>query len=341
VSGAAPVRTPLLFAEPGEAAFAVVDAVNLSCSWGVSQIGTLSCVLPAASLRRLKQRSVQGWWVRYDAGSAGAWGGIVTSETWRNAYVEIGCESFHALLRKRITQRANVPKIATAGSHFQRIVNESRREGRLPIYVTRADEVAPVFRLRSSREDIYATVIPRLIDGSGGQEWTVDADRNATWVYRLGRDKSDEVHFVEGLDAVSFAFSDDLQPISNRLIGVGDQPTYPYRQRWVKTIEHAVSINRFGVLEEVVQVQGVTNAALLAGPLNRLMASRADARGTLDLEIVERRGNSFATFREGDSVLATLPRANCQVKVRVLARSYNATTKRMALSCDVERWVAT
>ena len=312
-----------------------VAGAGLRCSWGISQAGTMSVFLPArdAVLAGLGDTAALGRWLAYEHPTAGRWAGIVQDVSWAPNELELACESFHALLRKRRGPRNFRRNAMTPGEHFRRVITDASHDDPLWLTVTRADEDGEPVPMEDRGGDLFGTVIPQLL-GGGDYEWRVNENREAEFgvAGTVGLDKRATVLLAEGRHIATFRYAASRLTVANDLLGIAGDKDYERAQSFIR--EDGASIERYGRLQETRVYPRLTSKSTIEPRLRAELRQTATPAAAVELTLTDE-DRCFSWFREGDIVGVLLPTANAAKAVRLTARALDVEAGTLTCSGNV------
>jgi hypothetical protein len=313
----------------------IVPHANARVSWVLSGAGAFSAVIPGDFARWFGfqgANSAGAYWLRYEHQCLPDWGGVVTVPQWSENDLELGSESFHALMRKRRVPRVYGQQSSTPGALAQRAFHDVQADDYMFIRQFEADEYGDPVEWQWRGGDLHDDIL-RNLASSTGQEWTVDADRNAEWRVRLGTDKTASVMLYAPHEIVGWRYSADLWTVTNDLEGVASDARF---ERSVNVIrEKTTSVKTIGRYQESRRYERVVQGGTLVRKVWADLHREAWPAETMDLTTINV-GKSWERYHVGDSVGVTLPAANVVKRCRVLARSIDVDTQTESLGLDVE-----
>lgn len=306
-----------------------VPVGDVQCSWAVTSVGNLSAYVPSNALFAAGLTTLLGRWVSYDTGTAGVWGGVVSDESWAPGEVEIACEDFKVLLRKRRTERDFRTVAAQAGGIVQRLISDAATDDLLGITQVYADEDGDAvdFQYRgASVEDVIGQLV-----STTNMEWDIDADRVFRFQVHLGSDKTGSVLLSEGVEVVDFSLKRSLFTVTNDLLAVaGDER---HTKALAFAVEDAASIDAYGRIQDERSYKGMLSKSTLIPQAQADLARLKNPAMTLEATLVDAGDPpAFQRFRHGDTIRVDLGSANRRLAVRVMARSLDASSGTMKIS---------
>ncbi|MBA3416655.1 MAG: hypothetical protein H0U10_15660 [Chloroflexia bacterium] len=321
----------LLIAPAGGLAWSRLPASGVRLSWQVSRAGTLSAFMPANTAHDvgLSHADVRGMWVTYWHPTAGEWGGQITAVDWRDAEVEIAAESYLTLLRRRRAPRQLRPATMQAGAIFRYAVTQAA--GDRPVWYTsiRADEDGDLLTWEFRHDDLHDDLLPRLLTN---HEVEFTSTRALNFVNRIGADISHRCHLLEGVHLANVRLMGDLWAVRNDLVAVAGNDTYTAGEYY--QVEDNASIAQYGRLEDTAQLRGTVDRTQVVNQLRAEIATSAAAVDAIEATVLDVNG-CWSEFREGDTVLMSIPTANSVVRARVMARALDVGSGTMSVSADV------
>lgn len=312
----------------------IVDHAEARLSWQLSAAGAFSCYIPAREARRLRAAG-HNWlgakWVRYEYPGLPAWGGVVTATRWSPGLLEIGCESFHVLMRARRVPRTYGQQRSTAGALALRAFTDVQTDDYTGIVAFHADEWGDPIDWEWRGGDLYDDVLRQLVAASG-QEWTVDADRVAQWRVRLGRDKRSSVVLAYPHEIVDYDLTGDLWTCENDIEGIAADTKYA--DAAYDRLDHDASIRRRGRYQRTRRYAGVVTKGTLRPRIKADLNRYAEPAQIGTLLTVNVAG-SWSRYELGDTILVWLPDADVRLGCRIGARSIDVDAGRETLAVEV------
>jgi hypothetical protein len=313
-----------------------VDHWGAYPSWVLSDAGRFRCSLTAETARALDLGGAAAAgtrWVRYRSPGLPDWGGVVTAPVWRDdGTLELGCESFHVLLRKRRVPRVYGQQSAPAGALALRAFTDVQADDYTFITTFEADEWGDPVKWDWRGGDLKDDVLRGLVTASN-QEWTVDADRNAEWRVRIGQDKTASVKLWAPLEIVAWEHRADLWTVVNDIEGVAADQRYERSAH--ATYQHTDSVRTLGRYQDSRRYAGVVNKATLRPKISRDLHRSAWPAEVIDLTTVNV-GMGWERYVVGDSVQVVLPGSDAVRRVRIGARAVDIDAGTERLACEVE-----
>jgi hypothetical protein len=313
----------------------ILDHAAARCSWVVSAPGSFSCVVSDRDARRWGAAGAS-WlgskWVRLETADLPAWGGVVTTMRWAPGTLELGAESFHALLRRRRVPRTYGQQRATAGALAQRAYRDVQADDYTFIRTFEADETGDPIDFEWHGGDLADDVFRELATASG-QEWTVDADRAAEWRVRLGADKSGTVHLAYPHEIVSYSLTGDLWTVENDIEGEAADTAFAapvYDQA-----EDNASVKTRGRYQTTRTYPNVVSKGTVRPKVKRDLERLANPTQVVTMTVANV-AHCWGKFQLGDTILATLPGADSRLRVRLGAIAVDVDGGTMELAGGVE-----
>lgn len=320
----------------GEGNPRILDHWAAKVSWSVSDRGVFSALVPAKVARSFGLAggfAAGALWVRYQYPGLPDWGGVVTSPHWSgDGTYELGAESFHVLMRRRVVPRLAKFHPAPAGAIAKRAFSSCQGDDYMFIRDLTADEDGDPVGIDPRGGDLLDDVF-RQLSRATAQELTVDADRYAFWRVRLGTDKTGSVMLSWPHEIVDPDYSIDLWTVVNDLEGMAADQRHEKSAR--EFLTHFDSVKQIGRYQAVKRYPGVINKALLRPLLRQDIRRTAWPAETMNLTTINL-GKSWSLYREGDSIQVRLPLSNVVRSVRITARSINVDAGTERLACEVE-----
>jgi hypothetical protein len=271
-------------------------------------------------------------WIKYQHACLPDWGGVITVPTWTPGTFELAAESFHVLMRRRRVPRLYGQQEATPGALAVRAFTDVVADDPMMIRDFVADEWGDAVSWEWKGGDLHDDIL-RNLASSSGQEWTVDADRNAEWRVHLGENKVGSVMLSYPHEIVDYSHTTDLWTVENDIEGTGSNANY--KRSWVATREHIDSIKKIGRYQTSRRYERVIKGMSLSREVASDLIKNAWPAETLDLTTVNV-GQSWSRYHIGDSIGITIPDANLRTTVRILSRSVDIDTQTERLAVEVE-----
>lgn len=320
----------------GETNPRILDHWGAAPSWAISDKGLFRATLPARVARSFGfagGNSAGAYWVRYQYPGLPDWGGVVTSPEWSEAGdYALSAESHHVLMRKRVVPRLAKFTAAPAGAIAKRAYSSVQGDDYCFIKDFQADEDGDPVAVDPRGGDLMDDVLRQLATASG-EEWTVDADRNAYWRTKLGSDKTGTVLISWPHEVVAYVYAADLWTVTNDLIGVAADQRHE-RSAWVE-YDHTSSVREIGRYQATKRYEHVVNKSTLKPLILRDLRRFAWPAETMDLTTVNV-GKSWSLYHLGDTIQVALPLANAIRSVRITARAVDIDSGTERLACQVE-----
>lgn len=314
----------------------IVEHWGAKPSWQTAGPGTFSAFLTAATARAYDlggAAAAGAVWLRYQHPCLPDWGGVVTQPTWtEDGAFELGAESFHILLRKRRVPRTYGQQSAPAGALAQRAFRDVQADDYTFIASFDADEDGDPLAWEWRGGDLMDDVLRQLATASG-QEWSVNAEREAEWRVRLGTNKVGSVALYHPHEIVAFTYGADLWTVANDIEAVATDQRYERSAHEI--LDHRDSVRQLGRYQATIRYSGVVNKGTVRPKLRRDLDRFAWPVETMDLTTANV-GMSWERYVCGDSVTAVLPMANAAKQVRILARSIDVDAGLERLAVEVE-----
>ncbi len=322
-----------------------LPVARLKMTWEINKAGMLTGALDVDEL--LGQGlpvDLRGYWLRHDHPLAGSWGGVVTAAApGSEGQIEIAAESFHVLLRRRLTKapRGDTarPAQGSPGQLLKRALQEAESVAPTFLVAGTIDTSGKGLSFAWERMDIYDDLLPQLTDETGYQ-WTVSADRVLSFSKRLGTDKTGSVRLAAGLQIADYRLTHDLLLVENVVRATGSVFKNPKRGREegynipkeVNASDPA-SISKFGIMESEHDFGQVEDAPSLKELLTQYLAEHADPAASFDgtLAVV---GTEWADFREGDTVRVELGASGYQGNLTVMVRALDVDRGVLSIAGD-------
>jgi hypothetical protein len=311
-----------------------VAVSDLSCGWAVSQVGMLSCFVTGTDARSSGITNPLGRWTRFEHPTAGPWAGRISAVTYRAGGIELTGETFHCLLKKRLTLRTYRQDTASAGDLWMRLLSDLTAYDE-PLWLNSygadggGDPVAYEFR----GDDAYEAT--QALADQGGMEWHVDEDRNAAMRMRIGSDLSATVHLEGGYHITDeYEVVLDLWAIANDLLGISGDSDYERSAFWSEA--DSASIKQYGRLQEPLILLGLADKSTIEPRVRMELARRAGAVGVFDLTLTDV-DRCYSWFREGDSITVTVGDPALSFVGRVLTRDLTLNQNALRITGNVER----
>lgn len=334
---------------------------GIRCSWEIGQAGAFSALVPISEVRRVSgwQMELRGQWLWYEHPTGGPWGGVIVATSVVDGIMEIVGQSWEIMLRKRLATVGSQDALAMAppGGLFQMALASVLNSWWTPLYYGSIDGSGAPVAAAFESEDFYDSVAPALtIDA--GFEWTIDENRNVHFLRRIGGDATGSVHF-DSRNVVTYRFTDDLFPITNRLFAVGigrtstQLPDTIVRVKkkkkktipgaWVEAdfvagpvdMQNTDSMNKYGALEEYRDLGFVGDENTLAARAREVLNGfGANSGSTLELTIADT-DNIWSRFTTGDSTYVNLGATGAGDGVlRVMSRGIDVDAGTMLIAGD-------
>lgn len=313
----------------------VIPHSGARLSWVLSQAGNFSALVPTTLAQAFDfagGNAAGAMWVKYIHACLPNWGGVITVPSWQPGTFELAAESFHVLMRRRRVPRLYGQQEATPGALASRAYHDVVADDPMLITDFQADEWGDPVSWEWKGGDLHDDILRQLASASG-QEWTVDADRNAQWRTRLGEDKTGSVMLHYPHEIVDYIHTTDLWTAENDIEGTGTNANY--KRSWVYTREHIDSIKQIGRYQTSRRYERVIKGMSLAREVASDVAKNAWPAETLDLTTVNV-GQSWSRYDLGDSIGITIPDANLRTTVRIISRSVDIDTQTERLGVEVE-----
>jgi hypothetical protein len=323
----------IMISERGGAGGVAVAVADVRASWEDSRAGSLTCALPARDLIRAGAPvPFVSSWVNYTHPSAGRWGGVITATDTTDGVTEIVAESYHVLLRGRLSARRQRTAMASAGALFIRALSDAGRADPLWVTIGDVDEDGPLVRVEWRGADLYESVIPGLA-GEVGYAWDVTADRVARFVARLGEDRRPWVLLAEPRHIVNSRYAVDLWSVRNSIVGVGGGSTYD-RATYFQA-EDVASVRTYGRIEGERQYPTLSDKTTIETRVRRDLLQTSAPTPAMELTLVDT-DHCFAWFREGDTVSVELGSAGVRDSLRVTSRALDTVAGTLTISGSAE-----
>jgi hypothetical protein len=299
-----------------------LDHGGAKLSWVLNGPGELSCLIPAAEARKWGA-SGDNWlgakWVRYALPGVPDWGGVVTSVRWAPGTLELICQQFHVLFRRRRVPRDAGRQTATAGALARAAYNLVQADDYCFIADFQADEEGEPVAYEWKAGDLMDDVFRELVTASG-QEWGVDADRVAQWRIRLGSDKSATVQLNHPHEIVDYTLDCDLWTVENDIEGIAADDKFAdaaYAQ-----VDDDPSIKLRGRYMTSRRYPNVVSKGTVAAKVLRDLREYRDPVKALKVTTTQAdHPHLWSLYGLGDSVLVVLPDAGVRGVARIEARS--------------------
>jgi hypothetical protein len=326
----------LTLSERGEMRSRTVEHYGAHVSWALSAPGAFSALLPADVARAYGFSGANAagtTWVRFQYPGLPDWGGVVTQPVWHDdGSFELGCESFHVLMRKRRVPRMYGQQSAPAGALAQRAFRDVQADDYMFIKSFSADEDGAPLKWEWRGGDLVDDVFKQLSDAAD-QEWDVDADRNAFWRIRLGANKAGSVMLYHPHEIVGYTYTGDLWTVANDIEGLASDQRHERSAH--EFLTHHDSAKQLGRYQVTTRYEGVVNKETLRPLLRRDVRKTAWPAETMELTTINV-GASWGRYVCGDTIQVCLPSANAIRTVRIIARSVDVEAGTESLGVEVE-----
>jgi hypothetical protein len=320
----------------GETNPRILDHWGAQPSWAISDKGLFRATLPARVARAFGfagGSAAGSTWLRYAYPGLPDWGGVVVSPEWSGEgdYV-LSAESYHVLMRKRVVPRLAKFTAAPAGAIAKRAFSSVQGDDYCFIKDFAADEDGDPVAIDPRGGDLMDDVLRQLATASG-EEWTVDADRTASWRVRLGTDKTGTVLISWPHEIIDYLYATDLWTVVNDLEGVAADQRH--ERSAYERIDHWDSIKQIGRYQAVKRYEHAVSKSTIRPLLRRDIRRTAWPAETMDLTTVNT-GKAWSLYHVGDRIQVCLPMANAIRDVRITARAVDVDAGTERIACEVE-----
>jgi hypothetical protein len=327
---------------------------NVSCSWELSAVGTLTCEAQVNDLLTygVDHKTLLSKWIRYRHPTAGPWGGIIQTLDVDNGTLAIGAESWASALRGATT-KANI----AAGSRMiatlmQQIdlnaadTGVSRGVQDTSISSYQAVDVLPEFDFFAEGQDLLEQFIPNVM-----QRWYEEFD----WMNRLqaagwnvdpvtrrfkfdstyGDDLSARAAIRERQHTVHAGWSADTADIINRVLVPS---TKKVQGEWVNYMVEAIepiSFAKHGPKTRTYSVDDPGDSRDFQSWANQRATWLAREEQSVTVDVVDE-SDLFAYVREGDILGVKLTNSRVSGRMVIRSRALTVTTGVMTVSGEAE-----
>jgi len=315
------------FAEPRQ-----LIGSGIVASWELSEVGRLSCLLPARDAHRAGFADLKGKWIAYQHPMVGPWAGIIEDppSTPETGILEISAATMERDLANRRMPLGYAPAPGHAGALALRSLNDAHAFDPLPYADVSADEDGVILGLESREDDLFT--VWRGLAQQSGQDFLVDVDADSLalslkWRIRMGVET--DVLFTDR--DVAGRVDDSLTTIKNDWLGIADNQEYARSARaW---IEDADSIAEFGRQQGTARYVGVTSKTSIL-PLALADIKQFAKPLYLPTLTVSGRDVRLRDVRVGNTVIYQSRAVNRLLAFRVRSISVDATANLVTLAGD-------
>lgn len=324
--------------DPGFVAPRVLNVADLSASWGISEVGRLSCTAATGDVLDARNDSdtILGRWVIYDHPTCGVWTGYVEDSNidLESGRTDLSCVGIVNLLQYRRSRIGDSPQQMSAGGLVLRAIEDSAQDDSVWLADVRIDDSDVILTYEQRAEPILE-MMDRLVSDTG-EEWLATSDdagrQTLQWRQRVG---SEEIvaQFYEDLAILGGQIESSISQLVNDILAVADDDQYTLATREVAT--DRVSILKYGRRQATNRYINITaGSALLTAAYRDLRASTLPTYlVTLQIDHMDTR---LDVVREGSRIVLGLPSIDAAFRARVIARVVDVLQGTATVLCEVE-----
>jgi hypothetical protein len=295
-----------------------VPVTGVSVSWVVNGSGSCSAeVLSSDLIANGLNDELRGHEIEVENDISGHWGGVITDvQPNGDGTTEIAATDWKAKFDALRIPKRNRALYGPAGTLALQVITESVRQYGTPITVRTADDLGLPVSLPLDGGDLLTTL--DALANESGQEWWIDAETKALRWGTKGTDLTGTVQVVEGRHISNWRFPQSIAPVIN------DLQAFPLndRARFNQTInvENTASIAAVGRRQGSVGIEGGSRGAHIRNRAIATVNELAALGLAIEFDLLNI-DDTFASFREGDTICVLLPTISVQLTVRIMGRS--------------------
>lgn len=315
----------------------ILPISNPSASWEVSAIGRFSCHIPAKRAHALGLGDLKGKRLRWDHPTMGAWGGRIKrnpTETMAGT-MELSADSHHAAMKGVLTPISMDTATGSPGQLALRLLTVSATDRRMPFDSIIASSGGPVLRVDLRGDDLFDVISSLASENDHEFDVTLNDDGTVDWAFkrRVGNDLTANVILSEGWNVYGGTIAPTTDSIVNHILAVSDD------QDWVTAPKKVViapdSITAYERQAETRRYTGMPGRASLNVRANADLTY--DSLPAIPATITLRDNHPvLSLIRQGDTVRLWSDRQNAQYFFRIVSRSVEDGTAKIAGDCIEE-----